>query len=372
MGGDSGGELYRAVQDAVDSARAEGADYVYLISHLGMSSQCEPWTYADVISNTRGIDVVLDGHSHDNQYVVMKNIDGDDVVRACPGTKLSCIGYSRISPENGIVETGTWNWTNKKPADELFGLDNELRRAVSKEIEKNNALLNEVVAVAAADLTINDPQETDQSGNPVRMVRRAETNLGDLCADALRDASGADLALVNGGGIRKTIRKGDITYGDIIGVMPYGNHMCVIEATGQQILDALEWGARSIPGENGGFLQISGGSYEIDISVADPCITGENGMLAGISGERRVRNVTIGGEAVDPERIYTVAGYDYVLLNNGDGTTAFDGCALIQDRVKLDSQVLIEYITGQPGGVVADGYTDPYGSGRILIRSAAE
>ena len=148
--------------------------------------------------------------------------------------------------------------------------------------------------------------------------------------------------------------------------------MCVVEATGQQIMDALEWGARAIPGENGGFLHISGGSYEVDASIPDPCIEDENGMMTGIDGRRRVGNVMIGGEAVDPERLYTVAGIDYVLLENGGGLTAFDGCRLIQDRVKLDNQLLIEYITESLGGEVGMEYADPYGAGRIVIMDTGE
>ena len=98
----------------------------------------------------------------------------------------------------------------------------------------------------------------DENGQPIRIIRNAETNLGDLCADAYRDQGDADVAFVNGGGIRVSIPAGDITLGDILQVHPFGNALCVVEATGQQILDALEWGARNVPGENGGFLQVSG------------------------------------------------------------------------------------------------------------------
>jgi 2',3'-cyclic-nucleotide 2'-phosphodiesterase (5'-nucleotidase family) len=86
MQDETGGKLYQAVQDAVDAARADGADYVYLLAHLGNEMVCSPWTYADVVSNTNGIDVVLDGHSHDTEQVVMKNKDGKSVPRSACGT----------------------------------------------------------------------------------------------------------------------------------------------------------------------------------------------------------------------------------------------------------------------------------------------
>ena len=137
--------------------------------------------------------------------------------------------------------------------------------------------------------------------------------------------------------------------------------------TYQQILDALEWGARNVPGENGGFLQVSGLSYEIHSYIDNPCITDENTMFAGIEGERRVKNVLIGGEPIDPEATYTLASHDYMLLNNGDGYTMFDGAPLLQDSVKLDNQVLIDYITETLEGVIGEEYEDLTGEGRIVI-----
>ena len=104
MQDESGETVYRAVQDAVDAARGEGADLVYLVSHLGYTLSCSPWTYADVVSHTTGIDVVLDGHSHDTEQVVMKNAAGEDVVRSAVGTKMESIGYSHISAEGEIVK----------------------------------------------------------------------------------------------------------------------------------------------------------------------------------------------------------------------------------------------------------------------------
>ena len=143
--------------------------------------------------------------------------------------------------------------------------------------------------------------------------------------------------------------------------------MCVIEVSGQQILDALEWGARAVPGETGGFLQVSGLSYEIHSYIETPCITDENTMCAGIEGERRVKNVKIGDEPLDPEKNYTLAGHDYMLLNNGDGYTAFEGAKLLQDRVKLDNQVLIDYIIENLGGEIGPEYEELTGEGRIVI-----
>ena len=363
---ETGEGVYNAVQSAVDGARAEGADYVVVLGHMGNEEECHPWTYSDVISNVSGIDVFLDGHSHDTDQVVMKDKDGKEVIRAACGTKLACIGWCRIDTE-GKITTGLYTWNNNESAPALLGIANKTSAFVDKATSALEKKLTEVVANSQVLLTINDPEAVDANGKPIRMVRRAETNLGDLCADAYRSQSGADIAFVNGGGVRVSINAGKITLNDILKVHPFGNAMCVIEVSGQQILDALEWGARAVPGENGGFLQVSGLSYEIHSYIESPCKTDENTMFAGIEGERRVQNVLVDGKPIDPEATYTLASHDYMLLNNGDGYTMFDGAPLLQDRVKLDNQVLIDYITETLGGVIGEEYEELTGQGRIVI-----
>ncbi|MDO5703174.1 MAG: bifunctional UDP-sugar hydrolase/5'-nucleotidase [Lachnospiraceae bacterium] len=364
---ETGQGVYDAVQKAVDDARAEGAEYVVVMGHMGNEEEAHPWNYADVISHTNGIDAFLDGHSHDIDRVVMKNKDGEDVVRQACGTKMSGIGYLKIPADGSAVDTGVYLWKDAVSVPELFGFKNELTEAVSEEINALGDVLDQTIARTEVELTINDPVEVTESGMPVRIVRLAETNLGDLCADAIRDQAGSDIAFANGGGIRSSIDKGDITYREILSVHPYGNMLTVIEVTGQQILDALEWGSRAVPEELGGFLQVSGLTYEINSAIESPCIEDETGSFVGISGERRVQNVMAGGEPIDPLKNYTLAAYNYMLLDQGDGYTMFDGAAVLQDSVKLDNQVLIDYITDTLGGVVGEEYADPYGEGRIVI-----
>ncbi len=363
---ETGEAVYNAVQTAVDDARAEGADYVFVMGHLGNEAECEPWTYADVIRNTSGIDVFLDGHSHDTDQIVMQDKDGNDVIRSACGTKLQGIGYARISAADGSIEAGVYSWNNDVSVPELLGVTNSMSEAVEKGIGELDEKLQEVVAKSAVDLVIYDPTAADADGNPIRIVRRTETNLGDLCADAYLDQSGADIAFVNGGGIRVDIPAGDITLEKILTVHPFGNAMCVIEATGQQILDALEWGAREVPGENGGFLQVAGLTYEIHTYLDSSCTQDENSMFTGVDGEYRVKNVMVGGEPLDLEKTYTLASHNYMLKNHGDGYTMFDGCNILQDEVKLDNQVLKDYITGTLEGVIGEEYSDPYGQGRIV------
>ena len=367
MQDEDGSTVYSAVQKAFDDARADGAQLVYLMAHLGNEAEVMPWTYADVIENTSGIDVVLDGHSHDTDLIVMKNKNGEEVTRAAVGTKLSCIGYSHISTEGEILETDKWVWTNDEAVVQLIDVDNEVSEKVDTAKAELEEELNVVVGHTEVDLVTHDPTATDASGSPIRIARRMETNLGDLGADAFRDQSKADIAILNGGGLRAPIKAGNITYGDLISVQPFGNELCVLSVTGQQILDALEWGSKAVPDEFGGFLQVSGLSYEIDTTIDSTCIEDENAMFAGVSGERRVKNVKVGDEPLDPEKTYTLAGQNYMLLEHGDGYSLFEGCEVVLDKVQLDNQVLIDYITGTLGGVIGEEYKDPYGQGRITL-----
>ncbi len=363
---ETGEKLYAAVQKAVDDARAEGAAYVVAMAHLGIEGESAPWMSTDVIANTTGINALLDGHSHSIlEQEKVKNKDGEEVLLAACGTKLQAIGYLRISAKDGSVATGLYKWdtSNAVSLPDLIGLDNEVATKVNEAMDTLNEKLGEVVAKSAVDLVISDP-ETD-----VRIVRTAETNLGDLCADAYRDQSGADIAFVNGGGIRVKIAAGDITLNDILKVHPFGNALCVVEATGQQILDALEWGSRVVPEETGGFLQVSGLTYEIHTYIESSCTADENGLFTGVAGEYRVKNVKVGGEDLDVNKTYTLACHDYLLKNAGDGFTMFQQDTLLQDSVKLDNQVLIDYITGTLNGVVGEEYANPYGQGRIVAVS---
>ena len=360
--GNDGADLYAAVQKAVDDARAEGVDLVVVLSHLGTDESSSPWTSTELIANTTGIDVVLDGHSHSVwEGELEQNKDGEDVLMSSTGTKLNAIGVLTILPTEDGVEFSTALHT-----ESLFQDDDTAAFIAGIKAQYEETLAT-VVAHTDVDLTTVDPVEVNEDGSSVRIVRSQETNLGDLCADAYRVLSGADIGFVNGGGIRATIPAGDITYEQIIAVHPFGNVMCVVEASGQEILDALEMSVRNLPGENGGFLQVSGLTFEINMDVESTVVTDDKGMFVEVSGDRRVQNVLVDGAPIDPEATYTLASHNYMLKSAGDGYCMFADNVLLQDEVMIDNQVLINYITESLGGVVGEVYADPYGQGRITI-----
>ena len=368
MQDETGEQVCAAVQSAVDAARAEGADYVVVLGHMGKDTTDRPYTYKEIIENTEGIDVFLDGHSHDKVQVEVKDRAGNTVIRSACGQRLEAVGYVRISAEDGSLSTGLYAWEGETSLTETMRIENPMSIKIAEKQSEVADLLNEVVASSSVDLIVNDPEAVDANGDPIRIIRLQETNLGDLCADAYKEQTGADIAIINGGGIRADIPAGDITYGDIISVHPYGNMICVVDATGQQIIDALEWGVRSLPEENGAFLQVSGLTYEIDMSVESSCTYDMDGMFTGVEGDYRVKNVRVGGEPIDPEKTYMVASHSYLLKDCGDGYTMFKESQMILDEVILDNQVLINYITRAMDGVVDEKYANPYGDGRIVIR----
>lgn len=355
---EDGTALYECVQEAADSARNEGADYVIALSHLGIDASCTPWTSSEVIENTSGIDVFLDGHSHSViEGETVKNKDGENVLLTSTGTKLSSVGELTIAEDGTFSSALISGGMEADPETEAYIND------INTEFE---GILNEVVAETDVALVVNDPATADQE-EPVRLVRTSETNLGDLCADAYRAVTGADIGFCNGGGIRADIAAGDITYSDIISVQPFGNEICMVEATGQQILDALEMGVMDLPAESGGFQQVSGISFEIHTYLDSSVQLDADGMFQSVDGEYRVQNVKINGEDLDPEKTYTVASHNYMLKNGGDGFNMFQNCNMPLEDIMLDNQALIQYITEDLDGTVGEQYADPYGEDRIVI-----
>lgn len=416
---ESGKKLYTQIQASVDQAKAEGAEIVVLVGHLGENGTTDQWTSDNVIKNTAGIDAVIDGHSHEvyNKYV--KNKDGKDVLLTQTGTKLKNIGKLTIKTDGtmtsemvtkvpeGVV---TSTYTVKKgdslsriakrelgsydryreiynsnravlkdpnvltvgsqliiPAKSAVtadgkAIDYDTDRFIKAIQSQYNETLKTVIGRTDTELTINDPA----TGN--RAVRSGETNLGDLCADAYRVVLGADIGLSNGGGVRASIKPGNITYNDTFTVFPFGNMGCVAEVKGQQIKDALEMASKNYPKESGGFLQVSGLTYTINSQTPSSVQVDEKGNFLKVNGAYRVSDIMVGGTPLDVNKTYTVASHNYMLKSGGDGMTMFKGSKIIRDEVITDVDLLSSYIRNQLGGNVGSDYANPAGQGRITTK----
>ena len=416
---ETGEALYRQIQSAVDSARAEGAEYVILAAHLGGNYVTERWNSQQVLAATEGNDACIDGHSHEAYVKYVKNKNGQDVLVSQAGTKLESFGKMVIAPDGTITaelitevpaeqtetlytvqkgdslsriakrELGDYSaWReiyeanrdrisnpnrlypgmtlslpggmvtgrNGRPSDREM---DRFLRGIQSQFEES---LKTVIGRSEVHLTVMDPAAG------IRAVRNGETNMGDLTADAYRFVLGADIGFSNGGGIRADIVPGDITYNDTLSVFPFGNMGCVVRATGQQILDALEMSVCDYPQESGSFMQVSGLTYTIDASVPSSVETDDKGNFLRVSGPRRVSEVMVGGAPLKPEESYTLASQNYMLKSAGSGMTMFQGCELLRDEVISDVDLLSAYIQDNLGGSVGEEYSNPAGQGRITIK----
>lgn len=351
----TGEKVYAAVQRAVNNVRKEGADYVFLVGHLGTDGSIPYWSSGAIAANTYNIDGIIDGHSHEQYIPPHKIINkaGKEVLVAQTGTKLQSLGKMTIK-EDGTITS--------ELVKGLKTADPKITKLVAKENKKFESILKQPVGEALVDLTGDDPKTGE------RRVRNGETNLGDFVADAYRFVLDTDISIVNGGSIRNTIKKGVFTYNDLLKAFPFGNMCTVIEATGQQIVDALEVGVSAYPNEHGAFMQVSGISFTIDPSIPSGLVIDAKGNFVEVKGERRVKDVKIHGKPIDLNGKYTIGGSTYVLKDGGNGLVMFKQSKLLKDGIMTDVDAIMEYVQNHLNAKIKEGYENPYGAGRITIK----
>ena len=360
--GDGGTELYERIQAAVDTVNAEGVDYTFLLTHLGITESSGPYTSVNVIRNTTGIDAVIDGHSHSTVPMEMvRNKDGEQVVLTQTGSHFKAIGQMTIGQDGGIDTELITDWNQVDP---------EIIDAIAEERSVFEDVIADQISYSDFDLAVKE--------DGVMFARNNECNLGDLVADAYRYATGADIAFVNAGSIRDNIPAGEITYGDILMALPYNNELCVVKVKGEAVAEALEYAVGFAPDYFGGFPQVSGITFDVDLDKDAQVQRDENRLFVGFgSDERRVSNIMVGGEPLDLDKEYTVAGTKFVLKEQGDGFTSFadgemadmhpadqDMFGYSQGAVIIDVDAIAQYLSTM-GEKVSDDYADRYGQERI-------
>ena len=274
------------------------------------------------------------------------------------------------------------------------GADAAVAATAAEWISAVDDMLGEEIAVGDSKFYINDP------ATGKRRIRSGETNLGDFVADGIYayfneiEELHCDIAIMNGGGIRTDVDAGPWSFKTCKTVSPFGNVACLMSVTGQQIQDALEFGARFVSSdgkENGGFLHVAGARYEIHAMMPNTVLTDDKNVWMGsATGTPRVQNVRIYNkktgtyEPLDLNRTYALAGMNYTLRNLGDGFAMFDGAELIKDYVSEDYLVMSTYamifdavndvpvlssanspLASYPGYLL--NYENPYGAGRIQV-----
>jgi 5'-nucleotidase / UDP-sugar diphosphatase len=323
-------ELATQVQGQIDQMEADGADYIIALGHLGVDVESAPYRSTDLIGQLIGLDIFIDGHSHTTLEAgeIVKDKSGNDVLLAQTGNQFKAIGKIVIdgtSMEASLITEGKD--------------DAQVKSLIENKMADIKPLLDIVVAKTSVKL----------DGNRDPGVRTQETNLGDLAADALKFVSGADVALTNGGGIRTSLEIGDITYGEINSVFPFGNTVVTFDIKGSDILEALQHGTKTLPAANGGLPQVAGMDYEVHTYLDTD----------------RVKNVMINGKPLDLKGTYTMATNDFTYAG-GDGYTMFAKYPKTGEFGALD-EALEEYIKTAQKGTVGNQYMKAQGRFDVML-----
>lgn len=349
--------FYETVQSVVDDARNAGAEYVITVTHLG-DDAFDEINSQRMIANTHGIDAVLDGHSHSTVPArYLRNDKGEETLMTSTGSSFATIGKVTISAKGEFK-------SELLPVKDIDRSDAAVEAVIARVREEYESRAMRKIGICEALLPV-----ADEDGP--RAVRYREMGIGNFCTDAIRESLRTDIAVLGGGSIRAKLAEGDVTFNDIFTVFPFGNTVATASMTGQQILDLLEFSVYVLPVEFGGFLQVSGLKFDVDVQTDSPCAVDVNKSFDHFTGpERRVRNVQVMSadgsySPIDTGRSYSVAGSAYLLISHGDGFNVIPSEVKVTDTGMIDVDLLEKYIVENLSGKIPERYSLP--EGRINI-----
>ena len=369
-------ELYDTVQKYIDELRNEkNVSYVILLTHMGMN--IEAYTSNDLLANLKGVDAVFDGHTHKVYNVTSNDKEKKAIHITQTGTKLETLGQLIIKTDGSLIAETILEVP--KPDSDISGAINVTRSNKERWVDKNMSdfmanvhgeyeeILNTIIGKSDYDLIILPEGKTDSRDAYCRIQ---ECTLGNLIADSVVAAGKGDLAIINGGGVRHNLQKGNITKGNIIEMLPWFNNIVIKELPGQTILDALEFGVTKYPLPSGGFPQVSSNvTYRFNPDINSTVETDNNGLYLNITGERRVSNVKINGEALDPKKIYNVVLFEFMAIG-GDGYSMLSEYDVSREALVTDTQSLSDFIEEDLKGTIPEKYSQL--QGRINITNETE
>ena len=332
-------ELYPLVQQAVDDARSKGnADYVVLLSHIG-EREAMGFSSHKLIAATRGIDAVIDSHSHtsiEGEWV--RNADGKAILITQAGDHMKNVGKMIIGKDgtfsSSLVAIGDITFRNEHVAEVV----ENVKRAAQTVAES-------VICTSDYDLIVTD-------ANGVSLVQREETNGGDLVTDAFRLEMDAEIGLHSGNSFVKSIAAGKITYGDIVAMLPYENSMSVINVTGQQLLEMLTKCTQKTPENDLHFPQVSGIRFMVQTATHT------------VSGVEVLDKASGAYKPIDLARTYSVAISTY--YKGGGFYNLLMDCPVERATTLMVRDVVISYLSETLGGSLGETYRNP--QGRITIK----
>lgn len=311
----------------VKELKDKGVNFIILLSHLGLDESTKVELRSDAVAKAvPEINLIIDGHSH----TVLKEksiVNGVAIVQT--GEYSKNVGVIKIDADE--ISKGPYGIDYRLISkNEVVG---KVNSAGIKEggIEENKELKSYIDEIKKEQSKITDKiigKTTVKLIGDRELVRTQETNLSDLIADAILWKSGADMSVTNGGGIRASIETGDITVGNVISVLPFGNYVVTKELTGKDIKDVLEHGFKDMPNSAGSLAQVGGISLTVDLNKS--------------YGER-VSNIKFkNGKKFDLNKKYVVATNDFMAIG-GDKYETFKGKKEIANYAGLD-EIVVEYI----------------------------
>ena len=371
LAGKDGKELYACAAEQVAALKKQGADIIVCLAHLGVDESSEPYTSYDLSKNVKGIDFIIDGHSH----TVMTAGPNGEAIQST-GTAFANIGVITIDNATKKIVGNELKtiWHTEKNADgksvtvvDYKTRDEKVAAAAKAIIDPIDKAYGEKFAVSKVELN----GAKAPNGN-----RDSETNLGDLITDAMLWKIRSDatikvpaenvVAITNGGGIRATVKAGDVTKKDINTVLPFGNTLAVVYVTGAELLEALEASTYCTPESLGGFPQAAGvtftvKTYEKYDKNPDPY---PKSTYYGPKSIQRVTIDNVNGKKFDLTATYAVVTNNFV-AGGGDTYYAFAAATDQFDTGLPLDEVVMEYITKELKGVIGETYAKP--AGRITV-----
>lgn len=320
----------KTAKKIVKKLKKENVDYIIALVHLGLDQSSAAQNRSDNLASlVPEIDLVVDGHSH-TLLPNGKEVNGNYIVQT--GEYDKNLGRVIVTLNTDGTEKEDIVLIDKKTAmllpedPDMIKLENSIKKEQEKITE-----------------TLIGKTEVKLEGDRA-IVRTGESNLGDYLTDAMLWKTGADIALTNGGGIRSSINMGDITKGEVIQVLPFGNYVIVQELMGTDVKAALENGVSGFPAQLGGFAHVAGIKFSFDATKP--------------VGQRVVSITMANGQALDMNKTYKVATNDFIAVG-GDKYDMFKGKKVVGNFEGLD-EILIDYINS---GAKAKEGTD----GRITL-----
>ena len=371
LAGKDGKELYACAAAQVAALKEQGADIVVCLAHLGVDESSEPYTSYDLAKNVKGIDFIIDGHSHTvmtagpNKEAIQSTgtafanigvITIDNATKKIVGNELKAVWHTEENADGKSVTVVDYKTRDEKVAAAAKAIIDPIDKAYGEKFAVSKVELNGAKA---------------PNGN-----RDSETNLGDLITDAMlwkiRTQATISVpaenvvAITNGGGIRATVKAGDITKKDINTVLPFGNTLAVVYVTGAELLEALEASTYCTPKSLGGFPQAAGVTFTVK-TYEKYDKNPEPYPKSTYYGPKSIQRVTIdnvNGKKFDLTATYAVVTNNFV-AGGGDTYYAFAAATDQFDTGLPLDEVVMEYITQELKGVIGESYAEP--AGRITV-----